>query len=117
MSKEIPDEVLERINQMTEAYRQKLIELWGWSHDEESDQPPTAVEMEDKIQEKIREIGEDTQLLALKDLDRHRRKGKQPCPECGEAVYWERYEGQSYSSGRRRVNCGRSSLLCVSLGA
>ena len=96
MTKKIPDEVLERINKMTEAYRQKLVELWQWSNDGETDHPPTAVEIEDKIREWIRQIGEDTQLLALEGMDRYRRKGKQPCPECGETVYWERYEGRNY---------------------
>ena len=92
----MPEEVEERINKMTEAYRQRLIELWQWSNDEETDHPPTMVEIEDKIRKWIRQIGEDTQLLALEGMDRYRRKGKQSCPQCGEAVYWERYEGRNY---------------------
>ena len=91
----MPEEVEERINKMTEAYRQRLIELWQWSNDEKTDHPPTMVEIEDKIRKWIRQIGEDTQLLALEGMDRYRRKGKQPCSECGEAVYWERYEGRN----------------------
>jgi hypothetical protein len=96
MTKKMPNEILERINKMTEAYRQRLIELWEWSNDKETDHPPTAAEIEDKIREWIRQIGEDTQLLALEGMDRYRHKGKQPCPECGETVYWERYEGRIY---------------------
>jgi hypothetical protein len=96
MTKGMPDEVVERINKMTEAYRQRLVELWQWSNDEETDRPPTMVEIEDKIREWIRQIGEDTQLLALEGMDRYRRKGKRSCPECEEAVYWERYEGRNY---------------------
>ena len=74
MSKKMPNEILERINKMAEAYRQRLIELWQWSNDKETDHPPTAAEIEDKIREWIRQIGEDTQLLALEGMERYRHK-------------------------------------------
>lgn len=96
MSKKKPDEVMEQINRMTEGYRQRLIELWRWSNEEEIKDAPTAVKIEEKIREWIRQIGEDTQSLILGGMDRYRRKGKQPCPECGEGEYWERYEGRNY---------------------
>jgi hypothetical protein len=96
MTKKMPDEVLEQINRMTEGYRQRLIELWRWSNEEETEDAPTAVKIEDKIREWIRQIGEDTQSLVLGGMDRYRRKGKQPCPKCGEGEYWERYEGRNY---------------------
>lgn len=95
MSKRIPDEVQKRIDKIAEAFRQRLIEMYQWSNKEE-EHTPTAVEIEDKIREWIRQIGEDTQLLMLGAMDRNRRKGKQPCPECGEEVYWERYEPRHY---------------------
>lgn len=59
MAKELPDEVQKQIDKMTEAFRQRLTELFQWSNDEESDHFPTAVEIEDKIREWIRQIGED----------------------------------------------------------
>jgi hypothetical protein len=90
MAKKLPVEVQKQIDKMTEAFRKRLTELFEWSNDEESDRPPTAVEIEDKIREWIREIGEDTQMLVLGSMDRYRRKGKQCCPQCEEAVYWER---------------------------
>ncbi|MBL7066215.1 MAG: ISKra4 family transposase [Anaerolineae bacterium] len=96
MAKKLPDEVRKQIDQMTEAFRQRLTGLFQWSNDEETDHPPTAVEIEDKIREWIRQIGEDTQALVLGGMDRYRHKGKQCCPQCGEAVYWERYEPRNY---------------------
>jgi hypothetical protein len=96
MAKKLPDEVRKQIDQMTEAFRQRLTELFQWSTDEETDHPPTAVEIEDKIRERIRQMGEDTQSLVLGSTDRYRHKGKQCCPRCGEAVYWERYEPRNY---------------------
>jgi len=96
MGKKLPTEVQKQIDKMTEAFRQRLTELFEWSNDEESDRPPTAVEIEDKIREWIRQIGEDTQMLVLGSMDRYRRKGKQCCPRCEEAVYWERYEPRNY---------------------
>jgi hypothetical protein len=54
------------------------------------------VEIEDKIREWIRQMGEDTQSLVLGGMDRYRHKGKQCCPQCGEWVYWERYEPWNY---------------------
>ena len=95
MTKRIPDEVQRRIDKIAEEFRQRLIEMYQWSNEEE-EHTPTAVEIEDKIREWIRQIGEDTQLLMLGAMDRNRRKGKQPCPECGEKVYWERYEPRYY---------------------
>lgn len=76
MSKKKPDEVMEQINRMTEGYRQRLIELWRWSNEEEIKDAPTAVKIEEKIREWIRQIGEDTQSLILGGMDRYRRKGK-----------------------------------------
>jgi len=107
MTKEMPKEIQERINKMTEAYRQRLIELWEWSNKETED-APTIAEVEEKIQEWIRQIGEDTQLLALEGMDRYRYKGKRPCPECGETVYWERYESRIYITTLGEMNLERA---------
>jgi hypothetical protein len=96
MAKRLPVEVENQIDKMTEAFRQRLTELFEWSNDDETDRPPTAVEIEDKIREWIRQIGEDTQMLVLGGMDRYRHKGKQCCPRCREAVYWERYEPRNY---------------------
>jgi len=96
MAKELPDEVQKQIDKMTEAFRQRLTGLFQWSNDEESDHFPTAVEIEDKIREWIRQIGEDVQTLVVGGMDRYRHKGKQCCPQCGEGVYWERYESRNY---------------------
>ena len=96
MAKAIPAEVQKQIDEMAEAFRRKLTELYQWSNEEKEEHEPTAVEIEDKIREWIRQIGEDTQLLVLGAMDRNRRKGKQACPKCGEEVYWERYEPRHY---------------------
>jgi hypothetical protein len=96
MAKKMPDEVQKRIEKMTEEFRQRLTELFEWSNDEEIDHEPTLVEIEDKIREWIEQIGEDTQLLVLEGMDRYRHKGKQNCPQCGEEVYWGRYEPRNY---------------------
>jgi hypothetical protein len=79
MVKKVPDEVRKQIDQMTEAFRQRLTELFQWSNDEETDHPPTAAEIEDKIREWIRQIGKDTQSLVLGGMDRYRHKGQQCC--------------------------------------
>ena len=96
MSKEIPAEVERQIEEMTEVFRQTLIDLYQWSNGEGTDHEPTIVEIEDSIREWIRRIGEDTQLLVVGRMDRYRHKGKVACPECGESVYWERYEPRCY---------------------
>lgn len=96
MTKKMPEEVMKQISRMTEAYRQRLIEIWQWSNEGETEDAPTAGKIENKIREWIRQIGEDTQSLILGGMDRYRRKGKQPCPECGEEKYWERYEERNY---------------------
>ena len=98
MGKEIPDEVQEQIEKMTEAFRRKLTEVYRWSTDEEAEHGPTIVEIEDKIREWIQQIGEDTQVLVIGGMDRYRHKGKQPCPQCGEEVYWKRYEPRNYTT-------------------
>lgn len=96
MSEKLPDEVQKQIDEMTEEYRRQLIGLWRWSNRREEGQEPTGAEIEDRICEWVRQIGEDTQLLTLGKMDRYRRKGKKPCPECEEEVYWERYEPRNY---------------------
>lgn len=96
MADTIPDEVQRRIDKMTEEFRRRLTELYQWSNDEGAERPPTAVEIEDAIREWIRQIGRDTQSLGLVGMDRYRRKGKEPCPKCGEEVYWQRYESRNY---------------------
>ncbi len=98
MSKEMPSEVEQQIDQMTEAFRQKLVDLYQTSNEEEADCGPTIVKIEDKIREWIRQIGEDTQVLVLGSMDRHRHKGKQACPKCGEEIYWTRYESRHYTT-------------------
>lgn len=94
MAKTIPAEVQKQIDEMTAAFRRKLTELYRWSNEEQ--EGPTVGEIEDQIRGWIRQLGEDTQLLVLGAMDRYRRKGKQACPQCGEEVYWERYEPRHY---------------------
>ncbi len=96
MTKKVPDEVQKQIEKMTEEFRQRLYKLYQWSNGEGEEGGPTAVEIEDKIREWIRQIGEDTQLMVLGAMDRYRRKGKQACPKCRKDVYWERYETRNY---------------------
>lgn len=96
MAKTVPEEIQQQIEKMTEEFRQRLIELYQWSHDEEMERQPTAVEIEDKIREWIQQIGQDTQWLVLGLMARSQRKGKQPCPQCGEEVYWARYEPRNH---------------------
>lgn len=94
MAKTIPAEVQKQIDEMTAAFRRKLTELYRWSNEEQ--EGPTVGEIEDQIRGWIRQLGEDTPLLVLGAMDRYRRKGKQACPQCGEEVYWERYEPRHY---------------------
>jgi hypothetical protein len=76
MAKGLPVEVQKQIDKMTEAFRQRLTELFQWSNDEETDRPPTAVEIEDKIREWIRQIGEDTRLCGAKRRTRPQSGGR-----------------------------------------
>lgn len=96
MSKEIPAEVQEQIDKMTEEFREQLVDLYVWSNEEQEDNKFTAMEIEEKIREWIRRIGGDTQVLLLGEMDRRRRKGKTPCPVCDEDVYWKDYEPRQY---------------------
>jgi hypothetical protein len=96
MTTTIPDAVQDRIEQMTAAFRQQLIALYQWSNGQAPDPEPTAVEIEDRIRVWVQQLGADTQLLMLENMDRYRRKGPQCCPQCGEAVYWKRYETRHY---------------------
>ena len=96
MKMTIPDKVQKRIDKMTEVFHQELLELYHLSNGAEAEHIPTAVEIEDGIREWIRRIGRDAQSLLLGEMDRHRRKGKQSCPQCAEAAYWTRYEPRNY---------------------
>ena len=82
MKMTIPDKVQKRIDKMTEVFHQELLELYHLSNGAEAEHIPTAVEIEDGIREWIRRIGRDAQSLLLGEMDRHRRKGKQSCPQC-----------------------------------
>lgn len=95
MPNTIPKEVEKQINQMTEKFREKLIEMYKWSNSETT-QGPTAAEIEGKIRKWIQQIGQDTQVLLLGGMDRNRRKGKRKCQECSQEVYWKRYEPRNY---------------------
>jgi hypothetical protein len=108
MAKKVPDEVQKQIERMTEEFRQKLYELYQWSNGEGIEREPTAAEIEDKIREWMRQIGEDTQLMVLGAMDRYRRKGKQPCPKCGKEVYWERYETRNYQTTLGKMELERA---------
>ena len=57
MSKQLPSEVQQQIDEMTEQYREQLTELWQWVLDEKSDSPATALEIEQRIREWQRRIG------------------------------------------------------------
>lgn len=103
MSKELPREIEQRINEMTEMYRRQLQELWSWILDEETEEPATAIKIEQRIREWQQRIGRDMQAQTLGSLERHRRKGKQRCPSCQEEVYWSRYEKRNYISSLGEV--------------
>ena len=96
MSEKVPDNVRKQIDGMAEAFRERLMGLCVWSNEEQAGAEPTAMQIEDKIREWIRRIGEDTQVLLLGGMDRNRRKGKTPCPQCGEDEYWKGYEPRQY---------------------
>ena len=96
MSEKVPDNVRKQIDGMAEAFRERLMGLYVWSNEEQAGAEPTAMQIEDKIREWIRRIGEDTQVLLLEGMDRNRRKGKTPCPQCGEDEYWKGYEPRQY---------------------
>lgn len=108
MGKMLPREVESKIDKMTEEYRQQLVKIWRWSNRQEEGEEPTVGEIEDRIREWIRQIGEDTQLLTLAGMDRYRRKGKRACPECGEEVYWERYEPRNYITTLAEIEIERA---------
>lgn len=96
MSKTIPEEVQRQIDKMTETFRQQLTGLYEWSQGEPGGDEPMAVEIERRIRQWVGQLGQDTQVLILAGMDRNRRKGKQSCPECGEAVYWKDYATRNY---------------------
>ena len=96
MSEKVPDNVQKQIDGMAEAFREQLMGLYVWSNEEQAGAEPTAMQIEEKIREWIRRIGEDTQVLLLEGMDRNRRKGKTPCPQCGEDEYWKGYEPRQY---------------------
>lgn len=96
MSEKIPAEVQGRIDKMTEAFREQLEALYVWSNGEHGGNEPTAMQIEEKVREWMRQIGADTQVLLLGEMDRNRRKGKRPCPVCGQEIYWNDYEPRQY---------------------
>jgi hypothetical protein len=94
MKDELSPEIEQRITDATERFGQALRELVRWSYQE--DQAPSAAQIEERIREWIRRIGEDTQSWVMGNMDQYRPKGKQPCPRCGTLVYWHRYEPRRY---------------------
>ena len=96
MSKTISDEVERQIDQMTEAFRQQLTTLYAWSNGEPGGEEPMAVEIEERVRQWVRQIGQDTQTLILGGMDRNHHKGKQGCSACGEEVYWKGYAKRNY---------------------
>jgi len=96
MSEKIATEVQERIDKMTEAFREQLMALYAWSNGEHGGNEPTAMQIEERVREWIRQIGADTQTLVLGEMERNRCKGKRPCPVCGEGIYWKGYESRQY---------------------
>lgn len=96
MTQEIPAEVQRQIDKMSEAFRQKLSELYRWSSGVAEERAPTAIEIEDSLCEWLHQLGEEAQKVVLGGLDVYQPKGKQPCPECGEEIYWKRYESRNY---------------------
>jgi hypothetical protein len=108
MTMMIPDLVQERIDRMKEAAHRELIELYCWSMGDDEGHQPTAVEIEDRIREWIHCMGHEAQSLLLGERDRYQRKGKQRCPQCGEAVYWKRYEPRTYISSLGEMQLERA---------
>ena len=96
MSEKIPDEVQGRIDRMAEAFREQLAALYVWSNEEPTGDEAMASQIEKRIREWIKRIGEDTQALLLEGMDRNRRKGKTVCPRCGSEEYWKGYESRQY---------------------
>jgi hypothetical protein len=90
MADTIPASVKKQIDQMVEAFREQLTELYCWSINGEYE--ATAVEIEDRMRKWIEQIGGDVQGLVIGGMDRNQRKGKQPCPGCGLPIYWKGYE-------------------------
>jgi hypothetical protein len=104
MTDELPPEVEQRIEEATERFGRALRELMRWSY-QQGDLAPTAAQIEERIREWIRRIGEDSQSLIIGSMDQYRPKGKLPCPRCGTPVYWRRYEPRRYltSLGNMRL--------------
>jgi hypothetical protein len=96
MSEKIPDEVQGRIDKMAEAFREQLAALYVWSNEEPTGDEAMASQIEKRIREWIKRIGEDTQALLLEGMDRNRRKGKTACPRCSSEEYWKGYESRQY---------------------
>jgi hypothetical protein len=65
MNQQIPGEVQERIDRMTEAFREQLKAMYVWSNETQDKDGPLAMQIEDKIRQWIRQIGADTQALLL----------------------------------------------------
>jgi hypothetical protein len=108
MSQQIPGEVRERIDRMTEAFREQLEALYMWSNETQGQDGPLAMQIEDRIRQWVRQIGADTQALLLEGMDRNRRKGKTPCPQCGEQVYWHDYEPRQYITSLAEMQIERA---------
>jgi ArsR family metal-binding transcriptional regulator len=81
---------------MVKGFQDELTDMYRWSNKKEDEEAPTAGEIEDRIRGWLQEIGSETQELVIGQMDRNRRKGKKSCPECGEQVYWTRYEPRNY---------------------
>ena len=96
MSQQIPIEVQERIEAMTEAFREQLEAMYVWINEAQGQEGPLAMHIEDKIRQWIRQVGADTQALLLEKMDHHRRKGATPCLQCDDLVYWHNYESRQY---------------------
>ena len=47
--------------------------------------------VEKRMQEIVKRAGRQGLEVVVGEIDREREKGRQPCPTCGQEVYWKQY--------------------------
>jgi hypothetical protein len=92
MSDQLPPELERRIDESMERLGERLKEIIRRGIDAHEEAPATETEIEERLRQWIRELGNDVLRMTIGNLDLYRRKGKERCPCCGKGVYWTRYE-------------------------
>ncbi len=88
----------QQLEQATANFHEELEGHSRWSQETLAEDRPLAKELEARIRQWIQEIGADTPRLMRGHMERHRRKGQEPYPQCGTKVYWKEYIPGQYIS-------------------